>query len=342
MGGQETDLQDKALYEPLLWRRFIDDIFFLWTHIRAKLEQFYQQCNLFDPNIKFEQTVSDKSIPFLDVLVILKDGKIETDLYSKPTDTHQYLNWTSCHPRHTKASIPYIQALRLRCNRSKKEYFENRARDLNKILLERGYKNKLIKESIMSARRITREQALTAKTTNRVTNRVTLVVTFNPAVPKLRKIVNQYQPPLHTSSRCKEIFSSPPLIVYRRERNLTQILTSKSLRSSSHDTPVQRPLPTLPAPTTTECDICGRLFNANRALNIHRSYMHKPQSSIDTSNKPGFWPCKRDPRCACCKCYGVFKETITSTTTNETITLKQHTNCNTPNVIYLLTYAERK
>ena len=183
MGGLETDLQNKALYKSLLWRRFIDDIFFLWTHGRAKLEQFYQQCNLFDPNIKFEQIVSDKSIFFLDVLVILKDGKIETDLYSKPTDTHQYLNWTSCHPRHTKASIPYSQVLRLRRICSKKEYFDNRTRDLHKILLERGYKNKLVEESIMSARRITREEALVAKTTNRVTNRVPLVVTYNPAIP---------------------------------------------------------------------------------------------------------------------------------------------------------------
>ena len=96
---------------------------------------------------------------------------------------------------------------------------------------------------------------------------------------------------------------------------------------------MQRSLPTPPAFTTTECDICGRLFNSNRALKIPRSHMHKPQSSTDTSNKSGFWPCKRDPRCACCKCYGVFKETITSTTTNETITLKQHTNCNTATVM---------
>ena len=105
---------------------------------------------------------------------------------------------------------------------------------------------------------------------------------------------------------------------------------------------MQRPLPTPPASTTIECDICGRLFNTSRALKIHRSHMHKPQSSTDTSNKPGFWQCKRDPRCACCKCYGVFKETITSTATNETITLKQHTNCNTANVIYLLTCAKCK
>ena len=162
------------------------------------------------------------------------------------------------------------KAIVLRRIWSKKEYFENIARDLNKILLERGYKNKLTKESIMWARLITKE-ALTAKTINRVTNRVPLVLTYNPAVPKLRKNCRPISASLlHTSSRCKEIFSSPPLIAYRRRRYMTQILTGKRLRSSSHDTPVQRPLPTLPASTTTECDICSRLFNTNRALHIHR------------------------------------------------------------------------
>ena len=31
----------------------------------------------------------------------------------KPTDTHQYLEASSCHPSHCKTSIPFSQALRL-------------------------------------------------------------------------------------------------------------------------------------------------------------------------------------------------------------------------------------
>ena len=72
----------------------IHDIFFIWTHGEEKLKNFFNLCNSFDPPIKFEETTSTTSILFLDVQVINNNGKLITDLYTKPTDTHQYLNWT--------------------------------------------------------------------------------------------------------------------------------------------------------------------------------------------------------------------------------------------------------
>ena len=50
----------------------------------------------------------------MDVMVVRKGRALETDLYCKPTDTHQYLQRASCHPWHTKKAIPYGQALRIR------------------------------------------------------------------------------------------------------------------------------------------------------------------------------------------------------------------------------------
>ena len=41
--------------------------------------------------MKFTAEWSQKSVNFLDVTVSLIDGQIETDLYAKPTDSHQYL-----------------------------------------------------------------------------------------------------------------------------------------------------------------------------------------------------------------------------------------------------------
>ena len=47
------------------------------------------------PTIKFTAEWSKTSINFLDVTVSLVEGVIETDLYVKPTDSHQYLQ-SSC------------------------------------------------------------------------------------------------------------------------------------------------------------------------------------------------------------------------------------------------------
>ena len=62
-------------------------------------------------SIKFTAEYSKETIHLLDVQVIKKDDRIVTDLYTKPTDTHQLLHHSSCHPNHTKRGIPYGQAL---------------------------------------------------------------------------------------------------------------------------------------------------------------------------------------------------------------------------------------
>ena len=42
--------------------------------------------------IKFEIHLSTNEVPFLDVTVSLKHGKLRTTLFTKPTDFHFYLN----------------------------------------------------------------------------------------------------------------------------------------------------------------------------------------------------------------------------------------------------------
>ena len=61
---------------------------------------------------------SEKQINFLDVLVTKSDSgeKLCSSLYTKHTDTHQYLPATSCHRVVYKKSIAYGQAVRLKKN----------------------------------------------------------------------------------------------------------------------------------------------------------------------------------------------------------------------------------
>ena len=110
MGFVEKDLLERAQKKPLVWYRYIDDIFFIWTHGQEELDVFFEFCNNNRHGLKFEitpESVSTVSIPFLDIRIILRNLKLHTDLYVKPTDKFQYLNFQSSHPYHQKASLPY-------------------------------------------------------------------------------------------------------------------------------------------------------------------------------------------------------------------------------------------
>ena len=111
----------------------------IWTAGETQLHEFLEWINQYHDTIKFTWGWSRKNVNYVDVQVIYNNGVIETDLYTKPTDKHQYLFRTSCHPQGCKKSIPYAQALRLRGICSTSEAFEQRAADLTKFLVYRGY-----------------------------------------------------------------------------------------------------------------------------------------------------------------------------------------------------------
>ena len=91
MAEVEEGFLGKVVFKPYLWWRFIDDIFFIWEHGEEQLKPFIDNINKMHPAIKLTADWSKTSINFLDVTVSVAEGVIETDLYVKPTDSHQYL-----------------------------------------------------------------------------------------------------------------------------------------------------------------------------------------------------------------------------------------------------------
>ena len=110
MSDLETKFLEGQHLQHLVWLRYFDDIFLIWTHGEKSLQRFLEELNDFNQNIKFTYEYSAKNIPFLDLKVGLKDGKITTDLHVKPTDRHQYLHFSSVHPNHTKRSLAKLCA----------------------------------------------------------------------------------------------------------------------------------------------------------------------------------------------------------------------------------------
>ena len=116
----------------------------MWTHGEENLRNFLTEFNLFSDDIKFFYEYNKYTISFLDLKVILSNGKLITSLYSKLTDCHQYLHYGSCHPEHTKRSIVYSQALRIKSVCSEESNFDENSLNLRSWSLKRGYPEKII------------------------------------------------------------------------------------------------------------------------------------------------------------------------------------------------------
>ena len=116
-----------------------------------------------DPSIEFtlekamESTLPNgricKILNFLDVNVILhEDGQVETDVYYKATNSHDYLDFDSHHPTHIKENIPFNLAKRIIvfCSNERKE--KVRLNELKQWLLKCNYPEKLIDKKFHCAK----------------------------------------------------------------------------------------------------------------------------------------------------------------------------------------------
>ena len=144
MGYMEDKILNSFVEKPLVWWRYIDDIFMIWLHREEKLKEFLKIFNSCHPTLKFTAENSLDNVNFLDVEVIRNGNKLVTDLYIKPTDTHQYLEFLSCHVYHSKKSIPYSQVFRFNRICSENRFFDKRGNQLECLLKDSGYNEKLL------------------------------------------------------------------------------------------------------------------------------------------------------------------------------------------------------
>ena len=106
-----ADLEKRLLMaspsKPLVWKRFIDDIFSLWNISIQEVSNFVNFANTFHPTIKFTCEMSSQRAVFLDTEVFkgprLTTHKIlDLQTHFKPTETFQYTHFSSCHPLNCK------------------------------------------------------------------------------------------------------------------------------------------------------------------------------------------------------------------------------------------------
>ena len=98
----------------------IDDIFFIWDNDEISLQSFLKFCNSCSTNKKMKSTInftfsySKQEAIFFDTKVSFQHNILASQLYSKPTSAHQYLQRNSFHPPSLLKSIPKSQFIRIR------------------------------------------------------------------------------------------------------------------------------------------------------------------------------------------------------------------------------------
>lgn len=135
-------------YIKLNFFRFIDDCFLLWNNEFGNIEEITTILNSINNNIKYTSSHSDTKLSFLDVLVYIKNNKLETTIYKKPTESNSILSFNSNHPRHTLRNIPYVLFRRLKTIISESVMLNKERELLERKLKSAHYPEKLVKDAM--------------------------------------------------------------------------------------------------------------------------------------------------------------------------------------------------
>ena len=214
----------------------------IFTGNSENLHKFIDQLNTLHPTLKFTVTHTKspddtgcdceplERLPFLDTALMIKDGKISSTLFRKPSDRNKYLLPSSCHPPHCSSNIPYSLALRIVRICSETDQRDQHLATLKEMLLERDYLPGVVNAAIKRALEVDRDTALEKVVREKDYSRPIFAVTYHPNYPSIPKIMKSaWRVMVMNDPHLREVFPAPPLVAYRVPPNLKKKLIRSKL-----------------------------------------------------------------------------------------------------------------
>jgi len=155
------------------------------------------------------------------------DGSLSTILHHKETDKRNYLHFQSEHPKHIFKSIPDRQALRVKRICSEESDTKKELHNMKLSFIKRDYLQNELEKQIERASSKQRFDLL--KQTAKTKNPLTFVTTYNRTLPHLKKILTNDWNILQINDTLSQKFDTEPLVSYRQNKNLKDILGSKTI-----------------------------------------------------------------------------------------------------------------
>lgn len=205
------------------WKRYIDDIWFLWRGSEAQLQQFHTYVNNAGPHLNFTMEYDAQKMNFLDITVYRDSHRLSTTLYRKKTDRNSILHGQSYHPTPLKRSLPISQFNRIRRICSTDENFEVQAKDLEQRFSQRQYKSQWVSSARDRFHGMSQSDCLQTRRQDRAEPNLMCVIQYSPLAKQFESVINKHWH-IIASDPALSVFTSPPKVVFKRPPNLRNML----------------------------------------------------------------------------------------------------------------------
>ena len=172
----------------IFWFTFSDDCQILLKFNLIKPDHLLSILNKTD-NSQFTMEKSQPTLLFLDIMMKKSGIKIWMDTYNKPTDSKQYVRFTSNYPWHCLTNILFSLAKRI-CTIVESENVKEKCfKELKRTLLKQKCPKLLIGDSTLRAKEIPHEVLKQPKTT-KIEETIPFTITYNPNNPNVFRFDN--------------------------------------------------------------------------------------------------------------------------------------------------------
>ena len=186
--------------------RLLDDIIHAWL-AKFDVTQFYEIFDSLDENLKFIFSVLAKNTNFLDIsLKVDDDDHLIMDIYHKPTDSHNYLNYKSSHPKHTRDNIALSLAKRI--IRIVSDDRQHRLSELKRNLILRDHPERSINHAF--------SRVMEPRQHSPAGDLIVFTSTFDPNVQYNRRVISNIFDDLRSDS-CRKAFKDCRVVVGTRQ-----------------------------------------------------------------------------------------------------------------------------
>ena len=218
--------QNSMFSEVLTYYRFRDDCFLIWNGPTHLINHFVYFVNILDPSLRFTVNIGGKSLKFMDILITIENGKLETTVYSKPTDGHLYLHQSSCHPVATKLAVEKGVALRLKRLCSLENEFDRKSKEYQAFLVSRGHDPINIIENFEQVKNVSRNEARKKQSKQEGKKKKRFFTEYNPRSPNISQIIKKHEHFIRNHELLNKLFPNNCFqVVSRRGKNLKELIT---------------------------------------------------------------------------------------------------------------------